>query len=386
MRLVIVTSLFPRPDDPHSGGFIYQTTNALQHYADLKVICPQPSYQGSTGGTQEAEVWKEHKISIVPLRFSYPAVRLLSRPFNGASCARHLYPILRDLQPDLVLNYWLYPEGYAAVRVANKLGLPVIVGSRGSDLRRIRDPFTRMWVARTVRGADFVLTVSEDLRQHAIRMGAPPNGVRTIRNGCDGQVFHYRDQQEARRELQLAGELELIVYVGRFDKAKGIAELCEAFAGLARERPQVRLSLIGYGAFQAAMMSLLRGHSLENRVFTPGRLHSRQVAKWMQAGNLFCLPSHSEGCPNVVVEAIACGCPVVATNVGGTPELVDAECGILVPAQDPPALLQALRTGLGRVWDRRGIASRKARTWDHVARETFEVCEEVRSRKGVVAG
>ena len=360
MLVAIVTPLYPRPDDPHCGWPVYQTIEALQRYVDLKVICPQPSYQAGNGSVHAS--WSEHKPSITPTRFSYPAVRMLSRPFNGASCAKYLYPILRDMRPDLILNYWLYPEGYGAVEAGHKLGLPVIVESLGSDLRYIQDPFTRMMVGRTIRRADFVLTVSEELRQCAIRAGAEPGRTRAILNGFDGRLFHYRDQKEARRELQLGQELELIVYVGRFVKPKGLMELCEAFAGLASERPQARLAWIGYGPLESEMMAFLRTHGVENRVLTPGRQSSRQVAQWLQAADLFCLPSYSEGCPNVVVEAIGCGCAVVSTTVGGIPELVDPACGILVPPQDARSLLRALREGLTRVWDRPATAARKPDT------------------------
>ena len=379
MLVAIVTPLFPRPDEPHSGWFIYQTVDALQHYVDVKVICPQPSYQA--GNRDVLEAWKEQRPDITPIRFTFPAVRFLSRPFNGAACGKYLYPHLRDLHPDLVLNYWLYPEGYGAVRAARALGLPVIVGSLGSDLRIIPDPITRMLVARTVRRADFVLTVSEELRQRAIRMGAADDRTRTIRNGCNSDLYRFGDPREARRELHLEEDLELIVYVGRLVKPKGLGELCEAFRVLVGERPRVRLALIGHGPMEAPIMAFLRDHGLEKRVLTPGHQSSRQVARWMQAADLFCLPSYSEGCPNVLLEAAACGCPAVATTVGGIPEVSDPEWSILVPPQDTASLLAALRDGLRRVRDRGAIASRQKRTWDQVALETWEVCREVRLRK-----
>jgi teichuronic acid biosynthesis glycosyltransferase TuaC len=374
MLVAIVTSLFPRPANPHSGWPVYKTVQALQRYTDLKVICPEPSYEARNHDV--AKDWEEYKPNIIPLRFSFPAVKLLSRPFNGAITAKYLEPILRDLRPDLILSYYLYPDGFAAVRVGHALGIPTIVESLGSDLRLIPDPLTRLLVARTVRRADFVLTVSEDLRQRAIHMGAAPQRTKTIINGCDSEIFHFRNRQEARRELQLDEHSDLILYVGRFARPKGLMELCEALSVLAAERPNIRLALIGYGSFPA-MTSCLRRHGLEKRVINLGRQNSRQVALWMQAANLFCLPSYSEGCPNVIVEATACGCPVVSTTVGGIPEIVGPDCSILVPPRDTSALLQGLRDALGREWDRGAIARRNGRTWDNVARETWEICQKL---------
>jgi glycosyltransferase involved in cell wall biosynthesis len=100
----------------------------------------------------------------------------------------------------------------------------------------------------------------------------------------------------------------------------------------------------------------------------------------MNAADVFCLPSHSEGCPNVIVESIACGCPVVGTRVGGISELVTEDTGILIEPQDPSALARALRTALSKSWDRRTIASARVRTWEHVADETFQVCKGILSR------
>ena len=109
------------------------------------------------------------------------------------------------------------------------------------------------------------------------------------------------------------------------------------------------------------------------------------MARWLAASDLLCLPSHSEGCPNVVLEALYSGRPVVATDVGGTPELVDDTCGILVPKGDVPALADALARALARSWDADVISRTHGRTWDDVARETFEVCRSVLdARSGAV--
>jgi glycosyltransferase involved in cell wall biosynthesis len=101
-----------------------------------------------------------------------------------------------------------------------------------------------------------------------------------------------------------------------------------------------------------------------------------EVARWMQASDLVTLPSYSEGHPNVLVEALACGRPVVATPVGGVPEVVDAQCGVLVPARDAPALAAGLASVLDRLWDHAALAQRFSRDWRQVAQETLAACEE----------
>jgi glycosyltransferase involved in cell wall biosynthesis len=112
-----------------------------------------------------------------------------------------------------------------------------------------------------------------------------------------------------------------------------------------------------------------------------GRKEPAEVARWMAACDLLCLPSYSEGCPNVLLEALFCGRPVVASNVGGVPELVDSGCAILVPPRDPARLADALAQALTRPWDAAAIAAHYGRSWDDVGRETFEACQETLRQK-----
>src|SRR5262249_25814929 len=130
-----------------------------------------------------------------------------------------------------------------------------------------------------------------------------------------------------------------------------------------------------------SMEALLAREPLAGRVLLTGKLAAAEVAAWMAAADVFCLPSHSEGCPNVVLEAISCGCPVVATRGGGAPGIVGAEGGILVPPERPDELAAALRAVLAKPWDRAAIAHSSARSWDEVAEETHEVCETVLERR-----
>jgi len=104
---------------------------------------------------------------------------------------------------------------------------------------------------------------------------------------------------------------------------------------------------------------------------------SHEVAQWINAANLVCLPSHSEGCPNTIIESLACGRPVVATTVGGIPELVHDDNGILVPPGDVLALTQALNIALDTKWDSAAISHGCHRTWHEVAQETLSICEGV---------
>jgi len=277
--------------------------------------------------------------------------------------------------PDVACNFWLYPEGYATVEVARKLGVPVVVGSIGSDLNRFVDPASRWLTRLAMKRATFVVTKSEHLRQRAIEMGISASKVRTIRNGCNPSVFHLEDRSAARAQLGVDDKAELILFVGRLDTAKGIAELLEAFASLAGRRPNLRLAFVGDGPGGAHLRSKAKHLALEDRITLKGACSSQEVAQWLAAANVLALPSYNEGYPNVVIEALSCGRPVIATNVGGILELVNEESGILIAPRDSRALAHAIEKAMDRRWDEHSISEQFRRPWDEAADELLRICE-----------
>lgn len=372
----MVSSQFPIAGEPNRGRPILQTVQALATMATVSVLSPVASYPGWARPRSYffrpavSDACTDLAVAHAP----YPALPLLTRGFNGLLCARTVAAALRRDRPEVVLAYWLYPDGYGAVRAARAAGIPVVVGARGSDIR-VRDPLTRWLTRRMLRQADRLLTVSEDLRGIAVgRYGARPEATHTIPNGCDASLFHPRDRQAARDSLGVPADAELVLYVGRLVPGKGLHELFEAFAALRGQRPRLRLALVGDGPLRGELerrAAALDGDSVQ----LAGSHPATGVAEWMAAADLVTLPSHSEGHPNVLVEALACGRPVVATRVGGIPEVIDADCGVLVAPGDSAALATALSDVLDRPWDQGLLAGRFCRDWQQVARETLHACD-----------
>jgi len=378
MKILAVTPYFPVSSTSYKGNSALHTLRWLKRRAEVDVICPvtrYPRWLAPNAYRDLPDLAYKHP-EFPTVYFGYPAIPVISRPVNGFICAHYLLPYVRSAGADVILNYWLYPEGYAAVRVGRKLGIPVVAGAIGSDLRTRTDRWTIHFVRETLRRADAVITVSEDLRQLAMAMGAAPGKTTGILNGCDTSVFFPGDRDTARREAGFEGDAELILYAGNLIPSKGLGELIDAFTGIAAARPRAVLAIIGQGEYGDVLKTRAATAGLEERVLLLGRRKAEDVASWMRAADVFCLPSYSEGCPNVVVEALACGRPVVATHVGGIPELIDERVGILVPPRDAAALGEALESALTRVWDRDRIAAAR-RSWEEVADKTFEVCRSV---------
>lgn len=376
-HVIFVTPTYPTLGEPFRGIYNFHRAQALREWADVEVVCALARYPPLLA---PASAHPRGGRSIRPLGppsrlVEYPALPLLSRALNASLCAHRLARIVTSLRPDLVLAYWVYPEGLAAVRVAHRMGVPAVVCAIGSDLRKIQDPLTGRGVRAALLQADRVVTVSRDLREIAVRLGAPPERVHAIPNGCDGQVFRPAERKAVRRVLGVAENSRVILFVGRLTAVKGVRELFAATAATAARVPLLELALIGEGPLAAELRVRAKSAGLAGRVRFVGRCEPPEVARWLAAADVLCLPSQSEGCPNAVIEALRCGRPVVASNVGGVPELVDDSCGRLTPVGDAAGVAEALLDVLGRDWDAAGIAARQVRTWRDVARETWEVCE-----------
>ncbi len=375
MRVAVVTQYFPTSAQPWAGHSAYQTLQRLAQHCDLQVFYPEARYPAllrpKTGAPAIDRGWQPEGVAAQYI--PYPVLPVVSRSLNGWTMYRRLLPHVRAWRPDVVLNYVVYPDGYAAMRIGEALGVPVVLTAIGSDLNRIPDRIVGAFTRAALRRANVTLAVSADLARTARAMGAKDS--RAILNGCDTAIFHPQDRQAARIALGIAGDAEVVLYAGRLDIRKGLRELIDAVAALRTRRPALHCYLLGEGPDKPLLQAAVAQHQLEHAVTFLPAAPTATVARWMAAADLFTLPSYMEGCPNVVLEALASGRPVVTTNVGGIPELMDAQSGRLVPPIDAPALANALDETLSRRWSADEIASRHHRSWEDVSRDVLGVLD-----------
>lgn len=378
VRLCVITQIFPVREQPYRGHSVYQTLLRLKQWADILVVSPQSRYP--RWFLPRCRSWARTDESYMPpdiaVRYvSYSSVPLLTRPVNGTLCSNRLYPYVAASKPDLILSYWLYPDGYAAVRIARQLGVPVVVKAVGSDINQSSDPISKALIKTVLHESDAVLTVSRDLRNKIIDMNIDRSKVFAIPNGCDTEVFRPGDRKLARRDLGLCDRDRIILYIGRLDIRKGLRELVSAVALVQQQQPFVKLVLVGEGPYRDELERCASQNGVNIKLI--GVCSSTEIARWLASCDVASLPSYDEGCPNVILEALSCGRPVVATRVGGIPELVNDQLGILVERKNVPALASALHEALSRQWDEAEIACAGTRSWEHVAQETLEVCRWV---------
>ena len=379
MRVAVITRYFPTSQEPWAGHSAYQTLRFLAKRCELKVFYPESQYPPMLTPQSRAgrKIDFTHQVDGVAVEYiPYLALPAISRPLNGLSASRSILSSVRAYRPDIILNYIVYPDGDAARRVAGALRVPFVVTAIGTDLNVI-PPLCTGLTSRVLREADFTVTVSGDLLRTARGLGAPVERSRAVLNGCDTTIFRPRDRATARAALDIPADTEAVVYVGRFDMAKGLGELISAIASLRESRPRLHCYLVGDGPARQQMVEAIASHGVGGEVRLVPSCPTDGVATWMAASDLITLPSYREGCPNVVIEALASGRPVVATNVGGIPELMDDSGGRLVPAREVSGLASALDEVLTQTWDAEAIAACHNRSWSDVSDDVEEILKAV---------
>jgi len=382
-KISVVTHDFPTREQPYRGAPIWNTLIGLQKYADLSVYCPVPVCPAPLNRLTGRRTYGHYPVAPEgTLRLQatpYFSIPLLTHSQNGRSIQRKLTREFQQQRPDLILSYWIYPDSYAAVLTGEDLGIPTVVCSRGSDLKIVESSRkVRESIGYTLTHATAILAVSADLIKTAERLGAPRENLHAVVNGSDSSIFCWRPQLEARSRLDVHPESRLVVFVGRLVAGKGIAQLLEAMARLLSGRQsQWKLVIVGEGPLESSLKGTATALGIAEAVLFAGALPAPRIAEWMTAADLFCLPSESEGCPNVIREALSCGCPVVATHVGGIPEMLNERNGILLEDNGPAVLSEALERAARVAWDRPHIALLETRGWGQVAQETFAVCEGI---------
>jgi glycosyltransferase involved in cell wall biosynthesis len=387
MRVLAVTRIFPNSLEPLSSPFNRQQFAALAEKCDLEVLEPIPAvpllarFGVPARAAKLRALPREETVGGIATRymrtFYVPRVGLgLAAPLFVASSLPHVDLVRRA---DVLLGTWAYPDAAATVVLARAFDKPVVVKVHGSDVNVIaRRPGARAWLTRLLPRATMAVAVSRPLVTALAELGVPEDRICYVPNGVDTTLFRPRARDEARARLGVDSTDPIVLFVGRLEPAKGIDELLGAIAILRRERPRTRFVLLGDGVSAKSVREV--AEASDGRVTAPGARPLAEVADWLAACDVFCLPSHREGTPNVVLEALACGRPVVATSVGGIPDIVDESVGRLVAPGDAAGLARALIDALGVPWDERFIASRGPTSWEESAAALHAVLAEARAR------
>lgn len=389
LRIVTVTTFFPNSADPHRTVFVANLVRAMRRHVPVFVVAPVPL--APPFGQWRVQAGIPRVETIGGIEVAHPRFVVVPKLgwLNGLTFAlgvvTHLARLKREMGAFVVHGHCAYPDGVGVALAAKLLGLPFVVTTHGSDINVYAEQTTLRWQIRwALRRADGVVAVSRALLGKVQRLLAPatPRVVFAPCAGFDPALFVPRSKAEARANLGLAPDARVVLFVGHLVAIKGVDVLVNAWARLLAQSnggQNCQLVLIGHGDNRKALESRVAQAGLSERVSFVGAVAQAEVSQWMAAADLLCLPSRNEGTPNVVVEALASGLPVVASRVGGIPELVvDGENGMLVPPEDPGALADALARALGREWVRDKVCASVAHlTWSAIAVKNIELMQQV---------
>ena len=379
LRVLAVTRIFPNRVEPLACPFQRRQLAALSRIADVQVMGVVPWVPGASLLGDRARVGKLSRVPaedtidglpVVHPRAPYlplagPWLSALNGPLYLAGLVPHLAALRRRF--DVVLGAWLFPDAWAAQHLARALGLPYAVKAHGTDVNVIaRWPSVRALVQGTLRGAGAIIGVSRPMLGALEALGAPPERVTLVPNGVDRTLFQPRSRAEARAALGLDARSKVLVYVGRLEQEKGLHELCDALATIEKHTPgRYTVVLVGDGSLRKTLEER-RDAGLP--LVVAGARPAEEVARFLAASDALVLPSWAEGTPNVVLEALAAGRPVVATHVGGIPDVVAHDhTGLLVPPRDAPALAAAIERATSRTWSEDTLTRAAPPGWDRSA-------------------
>jgi teichuronic acid biosynthesis glycosyltransferase TuaC len=348
MRVLIVTRIFPSCVRPEHAPYNRMQFGELSRLCDVRLLALRPWLPGGGWLRRSPYDGLPRQETLDGQRVEHPRVLYApgpARPLSGLLYVASLWPRVRAERGrvDLVLGSFAYPDGWAAVALGRLLGVPAVIKLHGSDVHVYgRDPLLRGQLRLALRHAAAVVAPSQQLVDEAVALGAEPRLSRAVPNGVDQRLFRLRERDACRLALGHSRDRNRwLLFVGRVERQKGVLELLQAFATVAANAPDARLVLVGEGDDRARCEAFAREHELP--VLFAGARPPADVALWMGASDVVTLPSWAEGTPNVVLEALACGRRVVATDVGGIPAVIhEPLLGELVPPRAPERLAQAL--------------------------------------------
>jgi len=386
LRILSLSLAFPNPAEPGLGTFVRSRLRHMLPMAEIKVMAPLAlvDYAAIWAGTANAKVravprqrWDQDMEVFHPRWLYTPGAGALNTVYLVASLLPKISRLRRGYRFELIDAHFGHPTAAAAALLSAAFHCPFVVTLRGDETRHATYALRRFWMRWALRRACRVITVSERLRQFVIGLGVASGRVCTIPNGIDARIYFQRDRAEARAKHQIPENQLMLLSAGYLIERKGHHRVVRAVAALRRQGIAVELWIVGgpgrEGRYEGTLHELVRELAVEPYVHFAGNVPAEVLAEYMSATDVFCLASNREGWPNVVNEALGCGAPVVASDVGGVPDLIPSpEYGTVVPIDDQAALESALRSALLKTWNRSAIAAwGQSRSWEQVAGEVM---------------
>lgn len=394
MKILTFTTLFPNAAKPHHGIF---TETTLRHQlatgeVQAKVVAPVPWFpfthrmfaQYATMA-RAPEVETRIGVEVFHPRYAVaPKIGMPITPLSLAYSARGTIGRLLDegYDFDVIDAHYFYPDGVAAIMLGKYFRKPVVISALGTDINLIpRYPLSRRMIRWAGEHSAAMITVCEALRTEMISLGMDGNRITTLRNGVDLELFQPVERDAMRKLLGLEGFT--LLSVGHLDPRKGHDLIISALPAL----PDVRLLIAGSGPGLKKLQDLASTIGVADRVAFLGAMPQDQLRNYYGVADALVLASSREGWANVLLEAMACGTPVVATNVWGTPEVVQTPAaGVLMPGRTVDGVAGGVRQLRANYPDRAATrAYAEGFSWTGTTRGQIRLFQQAASHEAPVA-
>lgn len=352
IRLLTFSTLYPNAARPNHGVFVENRLRHLlaSHEVVSTVLAPVPWFPSRDprfgDWSSHANVpYSENRHGITVLHPRFPTIPKFGMTLAPYLLYRAMLPVLRRLLAsgqrfDVIDAHYVYPDGVAAVWLGRKFGLPVVVTARGTDINLIpRYRIPRWMICGVIQNAAALVTVSAALKTVLVALGAPDQKVTVLRNGVDTALFCPSPDRAALR-LSLGITRKTLISVGLLIERKGHHRTIEAMTQL----PDFGLLIAGDGPERARLAALIERFNLKDRVTLMGARPHAELPALYGAADASVLASSREGWANVLLESMACGTPVVASNIWGNPEVVQTrDAGVIAAENTPDGIALAVR-------------------------------------------
>lgn len=365
-NILVLSSLFPNNAAPSNGLFIRERMFRVAKHTNMTVISPIPWFPGQ----QLLRIFKKNyrpqpdKIEIqqgitvyFPRFFSFPGVLRNLDAFMMYLCC---LPLVRKLKKEnsieIIDSHFTYPDGLAATWLARKAGLKSTITLRGTEIPHSKTLGKRKQLMKAWIQADRLFCVSNSLCQHAIAMGINAEKFTFIGNGIDTEKFKPIAKTDAKKRLNIDTHTKVLITVGGLVERKGFHRVIACLPQLLKVYPKLLYLIIGgvsaEGNYKQQICELAEKLAVTDNIRFLGSLKPEDLSLPLSAADVFVLSSSNEGWANVILEAMACGTPVIATDVGGNAEVVKSEeLGYIVPYDSHQELLLAIQRALIKHWN-----------------------------------
>ena len=383
MKILSFSYCFPSAANPTWGLFVYQRLKALARREELQVCSPQPWFPllKSSADIKQEDVLSGLEV-YRPRFFYFPGVLKDSDAwFYCRGMQNWLASFIGSWAPDVLDAHFVWPDGVAIADLARRFGIPYVITLRGKIYECLKSASQTRQAARALKGATAVISVSSRMAEEALKLGADKDRLHVIPNGVNREQFLPRDKDECRRLLSLPMQGRLLVTVAHLGHRKGHHEVIQALPGLPEDVSLVIVGGAAQGGTAEELQSVARQSGVESRVILPGAQPYDRVPLYFAAADASVLASYREGCPNAVLESLACGTPVIATDVGAVPDILPVPAaGRIVPPQQVAPLRKAIAEVLDADWDTATVVRKSGvRSWDDVAADVQTVMKKVLS-------